>query len=52
LKATKIELSSQTPTEEAESSDEEVAKTIQKVSLETYGVKRIYQSSFRLLVAI
>lgn len=30
LKATKIELSTQTPTEEAESSDEEVEKTIQK----------------------
>lgn len=45
LKATKIELSAQTPTEEAESSDEEVEKTIQKVSLETSSVKRIYPTS-------
>jgi hypothetical protein len=47
LKATKIELSAQTPTEEAESSDEEIEKTIQKVSLETSGVKRIHQALFQ-----
>jgi hypothetical protein len=44
LKATKIELSAQTPTEEAECSDEEIEKTVQKVSLEKFAVKRIHQA--------
>jgi hypothetical protein len=40
LKAIKIQLSAETPTEEAEGSDEEVEETIQKVSTEKSAVRK------------
>jgi hypothetical protein len=45
-----MELLTDTATEETESSDEEIEKTIRKVSLETSGVKNINQ--YHLQVAV